>query len=234
MRILVVEDEERLAFMIRDILVHAKYFVDVVHDGEIGLDYARSDIYDGIVFDVMLPVMDGLTALKTLRSEHIKTPVLLLTARTQTSDRVDGLDAGADYYLTKPFQKEEFLACIRALLRRQGDTLRETLEFGDLSLDLDAHTMSCGTESVNLSARELELARLLFTHEDRVVPKETIFLKIWGYDSEAESNVVEAYASFLRRKIRHLKSTVTLMAVRRKGYRLKRQEEDEEETEEPS
>lgn len=231
MRILVVEDEERLAFMIRDILVHAKYFVDVVHDGETGLDYARSGIYDGMVFDIMLPSVDGLSALRTLRQEHISTPVLLLTARTQTSDRVDGLDAGADYYLTKPFQKEEFLACIRALLRRQGDTLRDSLTYGDLTLDLDGHTISCGEKSINLSARELELARLLFTHEDRVVPKETIFLKIWGYDSEAESNVVEAYASFLRRKIRHLNSTVSLMAVRRKGYRLKSEEEGESEEE---
>lgn len=220
MRILVVEDEERLASTMKDMLVQAKYFVDVVHDGESGLDYARSGIYDGLIFDVMLPYVDGFTAVRTLREEQITTPVLMLTARTQTSDRVDGLDAGADYYLTKPFQKEELLACIRALLRRQGDSLREELVFGDLTLDLTANTLSKAEESVPLSMRELELARLLFTYGDKVVPKETIFLKIWGYDSEAESNVVEAYASFLRRKIRHLKSSVALQAVRGKGYRL--------------
>lgn len=221
MRILIVEDEERLASTMKDMLVQAKYFVDVVHDGESGLDYARSGIYDGLIFDVMLPFVDGFTAVKTLREENINTPVLMLTARTQTSDRVDGLDAGADYYLTKPFQKEELLACIRALLRRQGETLGDELQFGDLTLNLSANTLACKGETVPLSMRELELARLLFTHEDNIVPKETIFLKIWGYDSEAESNVVEAYASFLRRKIRHLKSEVGLMAVRGKGYRLK-------------
>lgn len=220
MRILIVEDEERLASTIKDILIQAKYFVDMVHDGEAGLDYARSGIYDCLIFDVMLPKVDGFTAVKTLRAENVMTPVLILTARTQSSDKVDGLDAGADQYLTKPFQKEELLASIRALLRRQGEALRESLTFGDLVLDLTANTLSCQENSVPLSMRELELARLLFTYKDKVVPKETIFLKIWGYDSEAESNVVEAYASFLRRKIRNLKSTVSLMAVRGKGYRL--------------
>lgn len=220
MRILIVEDEERLASTIKDMLVHAKYFVDVVHDGESGLDYARSGIYDGLIFDVMLPYMDGCTAVRTLREEEIMTPVLMLTAKAQPADRVEGLDAGADQYLTKPFQKEELLASIRALLRRQGQALQESLQFGDLVLDLAANTLSCHDRSVPLSMRELELARLLFTYDTKVVPKETIFLKIWGYDSEAESNVVEAYASFLRRKIRLLKSEVSLLAVRGKGYRL--------------
>ncbi len=220
MRILIVEDETRLASMIKDILVQGKYFADVVHDGETGLDYARSGIYDGLIFDVMLPEVDGFTAVKTLRQEGISTPVLMLTARNKTSDRVDGLDAGADYYLTKPFQKEELLACIRALLRRQGDTVKEELHFGDVTLDLNSNTISCKGETLSLSAREFELARLLLSSEEQIVPKETIFLKIWGYDSEAESNVVEAYVSFLRRKLRHMKSDVQLVAVRRKGYHL--------------
>lgn len=236
MRILIVEDEVRLASMIKEILVQAKYFVDVVHDGESGLDYARSGIYDGLIFDVMLPLMDGFEAVRSLRDEGVSTPVLMLTARSKTSDRVDGLDAGADYYLTKPFQKEELLACIRALLRRQGESVREEASFGDLTLDLNANTITCRDETIPLSAREFELARLLITSEGGLVPKETIFLKIWGYDSEAESNVVEAYVSFLRRKLRHIGSVVQLVAVRRKGYHLQveAKEEAKEELKEES
>lgn len=226
MRILIVEDEVRLATMMKEILVQAKYFVDVVHDGESGIDYATSGIYDGIIFDAMLPKIDGFAAIRTLRQdENLTTPILLLTARSQTADRVQGLDAGADYYLTKPFQKEELLACLRALLRRQGgEHLREELSFGDLTIDLNNNTITCKDQSIQLSTREFELARLLISHQDNVVPKETIFLKIWGYDSEAESNVVEAYVSFLRRKLKHIGSEFQLVAVRKKGYRLFREE----------
>lgn len=221
MRILVVEDEVRLARTIQDILVHANYFVDIVHDGLEGFDCACSGIYDGILFDVMLPSLDGFSAVRRLREEGILTPVLFLSARTETTDRVQGLDSGADYYLTKPFEKEELLACLRALFRRQGDVIREELTFGDLTLDLTASTLWRGEQSLPLSAREFELARLLLSYGDGIVSKETIHLKIWGYDSEAESNVVEAYISFLRRKFKHLGSRVSLVAVRRLGYHLK-------------
>lgn len=220
MRILIVEDEERLAQTIQDILVQANYFVDIEHDGSAGFDSACSGIYDGIIFDVMLPTLDGFAAVRKLRDEGILTPVLILTARTKTTDKVEGLDSGADYYLTKPFQKEELLATLRALLRRQGDVIREELVFDDLTLDLSASTLWCGEQSLALSAREFELARLLMTNGEGIISKETIHLKIWGYDSEAESNVVEAYISFLRRKLKHLGSSVKLVAVRRLGYHL--------------
>lgn len=227
MRILIVEDEVRLASMIKDTLVHAKYFVDVVHDGEIGLDYARSGIYDGLIFDAMLPSIDGLTAADTLKKELVTTPILLLTSRSNSAPPQD-----KQLYLTKPFQKDQLLNAVTTLLE-EIITKEEELFFGDLTLHLHHNTLACQGETIPLSARELELARLLFTFND-IVPKETIFLKIWGYDSEAESNVVEAYVSFLRRKMRHLKSTVSLVAIRRKGYRLNLEKPEETEPAKPS
>lgn len=226
MRILIVEDDVRLASTMKDLLVHAKYFVDVVHDGETGLDYARSDIYDGLILDMKSATVDGMLAVRTLRTEEIKTPVLLLSGKNKSTDQENDFDLGTGHYLTKPFQKEDLLCSIKSLLQPQEDELL----FGDLTLSIKNNTLACDGETIPLSARELELARLLFTHKEDVVPKETIFLKIWGYDSEAESNVVEAYVSFLRRKMRHLKSAVGLVAVRRKGYRLNL---DHEESKEP-
>ncbi len=220
MRILIVEDQERLASMIKDILTHGKYFVDVVHDGEAGLDYARSDIYDGLIFDVNLPVVDGVTGVKTLRNEGIATPVLFLTSRTEPWKRTAGLETGAEFYLSKPFRKEALLASVKRMLGGFGDSQETNLTLGDLCLHLADGSISCKGETLSLSAREFELARLLMSSQDRLVAKETIFLKIWGYDSQAESNVVEAYVSFLRRKLRQLQSETQLVAVRCKGYHL--------------
>lgn len=220
MRILVVEDEKRLADTLADILTEQGYTADVAHDGESGLDNALSGIYDALVLDVMLPKLDGFTLLRRLRESGLKTPVLMLTARVGLNDRVHGLDLGADYYLTKPFENAEFCACLRAVLRRQGDITPESLAFGDITLTPSLCELRCGECAVTLSARELEIMRLLISGKGAIIPKETLLVKVWGFDSDASDNNVEAYASFIRKKLMLLRSTVTLAAVRRVGYRL--------------
>lgn len=224
MRILVIEEEVRLASLIKDSLLQAKYFVDVVHDCETGLDYANSGIYDGIVADASLTNNSIPPTISALRQENIMIPVLFLTTRQMVSTAIVGLDPNTDGTLLKPFPKKQLLSSLRTLLRGTGDTLQETLSYGDLSLHLDDSTLTCTGHTVRLSTRELELARLFLLHQQEVVPKETIFLKIWGFDSEAESNVVEAYVSFLRRKIKQIGSQHQLVAVRKQGYRLQEKE----------
>jgi len=220
MRILIVEDEKLLAETLADILAQENYTCDISRDGESGLDNARSGIYDGIILDVMLPKLDGVTLLRRLRGEGNDTPVLMLTARGELSDRVGGLDAGADYYLTKPFENAELLACLRAVTRRQGEIVPETLTFGDLSLTPSACELRRGDNALTLSAKELEVMRLLMRNVGRYLPKETILLKVWGYESDAVDNTVEAYISFLRKKLTLLGSHVRLAVHRRVGYRL--------------
>ena len=210
MRILVVEDERSLAGTLADILGRERYLVDLAYDGEEGLDCALSGIYDGMILDVMLPKLSGFEVLRRLRQSGSALPVLMLTARSELSDRVAGLDAGADYYLTKPFEREELLACLRAILRRPTGE-----ESGQLC---------CGGQSVQLGAKECQLMRLLMAAGGAVVPRETLYLKGWGYDGEAEGNVVEVYMSFLRRKLTHLRSRVQIEAVRRMGYHLREAE----------
>lgn len=221
MRILVVEDEKRLASTLSDILSEENYLVDLAYDGVSGLDNAVSGIYDAAILDVMLPGMDGFSIVRRLRQEGIALPVLLLTARSETSDRVTGLDCGADYYLTKPFAREELLACLRAVLRRQGEVVPENLAYGDLTLNLLTGTLVCGVRQTSLSAREFELMRLLLVNRENLLPKETLLVKIWGYNAEVEGNVVEVYMSFLRKKLQHIKSMVRIEAVRRMGYHLR-------------
>ena len=221
MRVLIVEDEVRLASSLQDLLELNGYTADISHDGESGLDNALSGIYDVILLDVMLPKLDGFTVLRRLRSEGGTTPVLLLTARDQVSDKVTGLDCGADYYLTKPFEPQELLACIRALTRRQPE-LRDTdlLTYGDLTLDKSTFTLSCGQRSVHLSRKEYDLMELLIRNRDVILTKETLLLKIWGYESDAEDNNVEVYISFLRKKLEHLRSAVKIKTIRMVGYCL--------------
>ena len=221
MHILVVEDEKRLASTLADMLEQEHYLVDLAYDGESGLDNAMSGIYDAAILDVMLPKMDGFTIVRQLRQQGIALPVLLLTARTDTADRVNGLDCGADYYLTKPFAQEELLACLRALLRRQGEVVSEELHYGDLTLNLLTCTLSCGEKQVTLSAREFELMRLLLANRENLLSKETLLVKVWGYETEIEGNVVEVYLSFLRKKLKHIKSSVRIEAIRRMGYHLR-------------
>ena len=195
----------------------------VCHDGEAGLDNALSAIYDVILLDVMLPKLDGFTVLRRLRAEGNATPVLMLTARSELSDRVEGLDCGADYYLTKPFEPKELLACIRALTRRQPE-LRNTdvLEYGDLKLIKNSCTLSCGDRSLRLSRKEFDMMELLMLNRELVITKENLLLKIWGYESDAEDNNVEVYVSFLRKKLEHLHSTVKIKTIRMVGYCLEK------------
>lgn len=221
MRILVVEDEKRLASTLSDLLSEENYLVDMVYDGVSGLDNAMSGIYDAVILDVMLPGMDGFSIVRRLRQAGSALPVLMLTARSETSDRVTGLDCGADYYLTKPFARGELLACLRAVLRRQGEVVAENLTYGDLTLNLLTGKLACGMRQTSLSAREFELMRLLMVNRENLIPKETLLVKIWGYDAEVEGNVVEVYMSFLRKKLSHIKSVVRIEAVRRMGYHLR-------------
>jgi DNA-binding response OmpR family regulator len=221
MRVLVVEDEVRLAATLQDLLELNGYTADVCHDGEAGLDNALSSIYDVILLDVMLPKLDGFTVLRRMRAEGNSTPVLMLTAKSETSDKVTGLDSGADYYLTKPFEPKELLACIRALTRRQPE-LRDTdaITCGDLRLEQSSFTLYCGDKSVRLSRKEYDMMELLMLNQKLVITKEKLLLKIWGYESEAEDNNVEVYISFLRRKLEHLHSKVKIKTIRMVGYCL--------------
>lgn len=220
MRILIVEDEKRLAETLADIISENKDIADICNDGESGLDNALTGVYDAIILDVMLPGVNGFDIVRHMRESDIKTPVLMLTAKTELSDRVKGLDYGADYYLTKPFETDELLACLRAILRRGENFKKEELSFGNISLDASASELSCGRRSVRLGAKELELLRLLMANRDILLSKETIFLKVWGYDSEADDSIVEVYFSFLRRKLEHIGSNIKIAVVRRVGYRL--------------
>ena len=220
MRILIVEDEVRLADMLRRLLHRSGYSTDVCHDGAAGLDNALSGIYDLLVLDVMLPKMDGLTLLRTLRAQGSTVPVLLLTAKSELQDRVAGLDSGADYYLTKPFEAEELLACVRSLLRRGEGTASDALRWEDLTLEPGTFRLVCGERDVRLSRKEYELMALLLQNGQQVVSKEQILVKVWGYDSEAEENSVEVYISFLRRKLSHLHSRVRIKTLRMVGYCL--------------
>ena len=221
MRVLIVEDEVRLASTLQDLLELNGYTADISHDGESGLDNALSGIYDVVLLDVMLPKLDGFTVLRRLRAEGNATPVLMLTARSELSDRVEGLDCGADYYLTKPFEPKELLACIRALTRRQPE-LRNTdvLEYGDLKLIKNSFTLSCGDRSLRLSRKEFDMMELLMLNRELVITKENLLLKIWGYESDAEDNNVEVYISFLRKKLEHLHSAVKIKTIRMVGYCL--------------
>lgn len=220
MRILIVEDDVRLAGTLADMISEAGDMADIAYDGETGLDNALSGIYDALVLDVMLPKMDGFELLLHLREKDERTPVLMLTAKSELDDRVRGLDLGADYYLTKPFENAEFLACLRAVLRRQGDMTPEQIHFGDLTLTPQAGELRKGERALSLNAKELELMRLLMLNSNQILPKETLLMKVWGYDTEASDNNVEAYISFLRKKLTLLGSKVTISVVRRVGYRL--------------
>ena len=221
MRVLIVEDEVRLAATLKDLMELNGYTADTCHDGESGLDNALSGIYDVCILDVMLPKMDGFTVLRRLRAAGESLPVLMLTARSDVADRVEGLDGGADYYLTKPFEPKELLACIRALTRRQPDLKSsETLTYGDLTLDKNSFSLSCGARNVRLSRKEFDMLELLMRSGERVLTKEQLLLKIWGYESDAEDNNVEVYVSFLRKKLNHLHSTVRIKTIRMVGYCL--------------
>lgn len=226
-RILIIEDEIRLAATLADLLEHAGYSAFAAHNGPDGLTLAAGGGYDAIILDVMLPGMDGFQVLRQLRADHMDTPVLMLTARSELPDRIRGLDAGADYYLTKPFENEELLACLRTILRRAGETSGAPLCFSDITLCLRTPSLSCGGREIALSAKELELMRLLIVNQGQLLSKETLLLKVWGYDCSVNPNSVEAYMSFLRKKLALLGSSVRIRAVRSLGYRLEELPEKE-------
>lgn len=220
MRILIVEDEKRLAETLADMISGNKNIVDVCNDGSSGLDSALTGIYDAVLLDVMLPGMNGFDIVRAMRQSGTNTPVLMLTAKAELADRVKGLDSGADYYLAKPFEPSELFACLRAIIRRGESIKPEQPAFGDIYMDVAASELACGNRSIKLNARELELLRLLIENKSILLPKETIFLKICGYDSRADDSIVEVYLSFLRKKLKHIGSKVEISVVRRVGYKL--------------
>jgi DNA-binding response OmpR family regulator len=220
MRILVVEDEQRLADALGQILSEQKYQADVVYNGTEGLACAESGEYDVVVLDVMLPGMNGFDVVRTLRREKNATPVLLLTARDDVSDKVTGLDCGADDYMTKPFSPEELLARVRALSRRQGAVELEQIEYADLVLRLASCELCCRTKSIRLGYKEFAVMKLLMANPSAVISKDLLISRVWGVESDAEDNNVEAYISFLRKKLSFLGSRVTIGTQRKLGYRL--------------
>ena len=220
MKILVVEDEVQLADTLAEILKRNKYNVDTVFDGDDGLEYARTGIYDCILLDIMLPVRSGTEIVQILRQEKNATPIMLLTAKSEVEDKIHGLDCGADDYLTKPFDPEELLARVGAMTRRKGAMVLNEISFQDLTLDLNTVTLRCGARDVQLSPKEFALARLMLAEPSMTYSKDLLISRAWGLDSEATDNNVEAYISFLRKKLRYLGSKVSIRNLQKIGYRL--------------
>ena len=219
MRILIIEDEKLLADSLKTLLRSKGFEVEAVYDGEAGAEYAETGVYDLLILDVMMPKMDGYQVARQVRAKRCSTPILMLTARSGLEDRIEGLNAGADYYLTKPFDTRELLACINALLRRQGNQVDE-LVFGNTTLDLSASMLVCGQKSVRLSAREFDVMRFLLQSKERNLSKEVILARVWGFDSNAVENHVEVYVGFLRKKLASIGSNIRIASIRKLGYHL--------------
>ena len=219
MKILIVEDERLLADSLKTLLEKKGFQVETACDGQSGAECASLGVYDLLILDVMMPGLDGFALARRVRAQRCGVPILMLTARSALEDRVRGLDAGADYYLTKPFDSRELLACINALLRRQGSQVDE-LALGNTVLDLAAGLLVCGERSVRLSAKEFDVMRLLLRAGSANLPKESILVRVWGYDSNATENHVEVYVGFLRKKLASIGSNIRIVAVRRLGYHL--------------
>ncbi len=218
MRILLVEDEKNLSQAIEYILKKNKYIVDAVFNGEDGLDYALSNIYDLIILDIMMPKLDGIQVLKSIRQEKISTPVLFLTAKSTLEDKVIGLDTGADDYLTKPFEIDELLARIRAMLRRKGELLEDNITFKDIKLNNSNYTLYCDKNSVQLPLKEFNIMKIFINNPQNVITKEYLIEKVWGFDSDTDYNNVEVYISFLRKKLLTIGSKVEIKTARGVGY----------------
>ena len=219
MKILIVEDEKLLAESLKTLLQSKGFEVEVVYDGEDGAEYAELGIYDLLILDVMMPKLNGYQVARRVRSNRCATPILMLTAKSSLEDRIEGLNAGADYYLTKPFDTRELLACINALLRRQGNQVDE-LVYGNTALDLASCMLVCGEKSIRLSAKEFDVMRFLLQSRGQNLSKEVILSRVWGYDSNAVENHVEVYVGFLRKKLSAIGSNVRIAAIRRLGYHL--------------
>lgn len=225
MKLLLIEDEKLLSDTIKAILTAKGFEVEAVYDGETGAEYAETGIYDLLILDVMMPGMDGYQVAREVRAKRCAVPILMLTAKSDVTDRVAGLNAGADYYLTKPFDTRELLACINALLRRQGAQV-DQLTYGNTELDLSSSVLRCGANSVRLSAREFDVMRFLLQSGGRNLSKEVLLSRIWGFDSNAVENHVEVYVGFLRKKLQSIGSNLRIEAVRRLGYHLEVVDDD--------
>ena len=219
MKILIIEDEKLLADSLKTLLTGKGFHVEAVYDGETGADYALLGIYDLLILDVMMPGLNGFEVARKVRSQRCATPILMLTAKSGLEDRIEGLNAGADYYLTKPFDTRELLACINALLRRQGNQVNE-LTYGNTALELETCMLVCGENRVRLSAKEFDVMRFLLQSREQILSKEILLTRVWGLDSNAVENHVEVYVGFLRKKLRSIGSNISIEAVRRLGYHL--------------
>ncbi|MEE1057661.1 MAG: response regulator transcription factor [Acutalibacteraceae bacterium] len=220
MRLLLAEDEKELSRALVEILKHNHYSVDAVYNGEDALDYLDTGLYDGVILDVMMPKVDGITVLKTIRSKGNSVPVMMLTAKSEIDDRVLGLDSGADDYLTKPFSAKELLARIRAMTRRQTETTNSVLTFGNISLNRATFELSTPFETVRLANKEFQIMEMLMVSPGNIISTELFMEKIWGYDSETELSVVWVYISYLRKKLINIKADVHIKAIRNRGYSL--------------
>ena len=219
MKILLIEDEKLLSDSLKALLTAKGFDVEAVYDGETGAEYALLGIYDLLILDVMMPGMDGYQVARQVRRRRCSVPILMLTARSGVTDRIEGLNAGADYYLTKPFDSRELLACINALLRRQGEQV-DQLVFGNTELDLSTSILHCKEKSIRLSAKEFDIMRFLLQSGSRNLSKEVLLSRVWGFESNAVDNHVEVYVGFLRKKLRSIGSNIRIEAVRRLGYHL--------------
>ena len=222
MQVLVVEDEKRLALALKEILEQQKYFVDVVYDGMDGYQYGLSGIYDCIVLDVMLPKMDGFTVLKRLRDEGIETPIIMLTAKDSVSSKVEGLNLGADDYMTKPFAAPELLARIKVITRRKGEVVIDKLIYKDLSFVISTKELQNinNDKMIRLNFKEAEIISLFLRRVETIISKDEILTKVWGYDSDAGDNNLEAYISFIRKKLSFIESKCEISSVKKVGYML--------------
>lgn len=220
MKILIVEDDLHLSEALEHIMKEQDYFVDVVNDGMDGLYYAVNNEYDVIVLDIMLPKMNGYDVVKILRKQKNATPTIILTAKNEVSDKIIGLDAGADDYMVKPFSPQELLARVRAVSRRKGEVIVDELSFGNTILNLNTNILSCEQKKISLSNKEFQILKILMTNPAVITSKESLIIKVWGVDSDIEDNSVEAYISFLRKKLLYINTIVSIQTIRMSGYRL--------------
>lgn len=220
MRLLLAEDEKALSNALVAILKHNNYSVDAVYDGQAAIEYISTGLYDAAIFDVMMPKLDGISALKEIRKKGITTPVLILTAKSETDDKVNGLDSGADDYLTKPFVTQELLARLRAITRRGGEAADKDLTYGNLTLNRSSYDVSVGDRTLKLGHKEFQMLEMLMIKPGNVVSTERFMEKIWGYDSDAEISIVWVYLSYLRKKFLTLGANVKIKANRNIGYSL--------------
>ncbi len=218
MRLLLAEDEIELSDALKEILEYNHFSVDAVYNGQEALDYLEAGTYDGLILDIMMPKIDGITVLKTIRAKGNKIPVLILTAKGEVDDRVLGLDSGADDYLTKPFAAKELLARIRAMTRREREVTDSLLHFGNITLNRATFELSTVKGSYRLANKEFQLLEMLMNNRGKYITTEQFMERIWGYDSESEINVVWAHISYIRKKLVLLNADVEIKAVRGMGY----------------